>query len=65
VVGLLIKSTLLNLPMYFMSLLPRLVGVANCIEKLQCDFLWGGLGEEFKYHMVSGLRVVRQSMREG
>jgi hypothetical protein len=23
------------------------------IEKLHCDFLWGGLGEEFKYHLVS------------
>jgi hypothetical protein len=33
------------------------VGVANHIEKLQCDFLWGGLPEEFKYHLVSKSRV--------
>jgi hypothetical protein len=42
-----------NLPTYFMYLFPFLVGVAYRIEKLQYDFLWGGLGEEFKYHMVS------------
>jgi len=27
--------------------------VANCIEKLQRDFSWGGIGEEFKYHLAS------------
>jgi hypothetical protein len=37
----LVKSTLSNLPMYFMSLYSLLVGVANCVEKRQCDFLWG------------------------
>jgi hypothetical protein len=26
--------------------------VANRIEKLQRDFLWGGIGEEYKYHLV-------------
>ena len=25
--------------------------------KLQCNFLWGGLGEEFKYHFVSWSKV--------
>jgi hypothetical protein len=29
-----IKSTRSNLPMYFMSLFPFPVGVANCVEKL-------------------------------
>jgi hypothetical protein len=37
---------------YFMFLFPLPMSVANCIEKLQCDFLWGKLGEEFKYHLV-------------
>jgi hypothetical protein len=53
----LIKSTLSNLPTYFMSLFPLPAGVANRIEKLQRDFLWGGLGEEFKYHLVSWSKV--------
>ena len=35
----LIKSSLSNLPMYFLSLFPIPVGVANCIE-FQRDFLW-------------------------
>ena len=43
--------------MYFMYLFPLLVGVANCIEKLQHDFLLGGLGDEFKYHLVSWSQV--------
>jgi len=38
----LIKSTLSNLPTYFSSLFPIPVRVANRIEKLQRDFLWGG-----------------------
>jgi hypothetical protein len=49
----LIKSTLSNLPTYFMFLFPLSVGVANHIEKLQCDFLWGGIGDEFKFHFVN------------
>lgn len=40
----LIKNTLFNLPTYFISLFLLLAGVANCIEKLNWDFLWGGLG---------------------
>jgi hypothetical protein len=53
----LIKSTLSNLLMYFLSLFPILASVANRIEKLHRDFLWGGLGEEFKYHLVSWSKV--------
>jgi hypothetical protein len=53
----LIKSTLFNLPTYFMPLCPLLAGVASCIEKLQRDFLWGVIGEEFKYHLVSWFKV--------
>ena len=34
----LIKSTLFNLPAYFMSLFPLLASAANRIEKLQHDF---------------------------
>jgi hypothetical protein len=53
----LIKSIISNLPMYFMSLIPLPSSVANCIEKLQRDFLWGGLRNEFKYHLVSWQKV--------
>jgi hypothetical protein len=31
--------------------------VVNRIENLQQDFLWGGVGEEFKFHLVSWSKV--------
>jgi hypothetical protein len=40
----LIKSTLSSLPTYLLSLFPMPASVVNRIEKLQRDFLWGGLG---------------------
>jgi hypothetical protein len=49
----LIKSTLSSLPTYFLSLFPVPSSVAHRIEKLQRDFLWGGIGDEFKYHLVN------------
>jgi hypothetical protein len=52
-----IKSTLSNLPTYFLSLFPLLESVANHIEKLPHDFLWGGIGEKFKFHLVSWSKV--------
>ena len=52
-----IKSTLVNIPTYYMSLFKILVKVANRTEKLQRDFLWGGVGEEFKYHLVKWSKV--------
>jgi hypothetical protein len=53
----LIKSTLSNLPTYYLSLFPIPMGVANRMEKIQRDFLWGGVGKEFKYHLVNWDRV--------
>jgi hypothetical protein len=49
----LIKSTLSNLPTYLLSLFPIPATVARRMEQLQRDFLWGGLGEEFKFHLVN------------
>ncbi|KAG6720010.1 hypothetical protein I3843_03G038700 [Carya illinoinensis] len=49
----LIKSTLSNLPTYFLSLIPIPIVVANRLEKLFRDFLWRDLGEEAKFHLVS------------
>jgi hypothetical protein len=42
-----------NLTTYFLSLFPILVGVANRIEKLQREFLWGGFNNEPKFHLVN------------
>jgi len=48
----LINSTLSNLLTYFLYLFPILVGVTNRLEKLQRDFLWEGIRDEFKFHLV-------------
>jgi hypothetical protein len=40
---------------YFLSL----TGVANRIKKFHRDFLWGGIGEEFKFHLLSWSFVFR------
>jgi hypothetical protein len=53
----LIKSTLFNLPTYFLSFFPIPSSVASRIEKLHRDFLWRGTSEEFKYHLVSWSKV--------
>ena len=49
----LIKSTLSSLPTYFLSLLPIPVKVAKRMEKLQRDFLWTGIGDDHKIHLVN------------
>jgi hypothetical protein len=55
----LIKSTLSNLPTYYLSLFPVPVSVANRIEKIQRDFLWVGMGDEPKMHLVNWDQVCR------
>jgi hypothetical protein len=61
----LIKSTLSNLSTYFLSLFPTLVGFANQIEKSQRDFLWGGLDNESKFHLVNWKKVCTPLSLEG
>ncbi|XP_059630150.1 uncharacterized protein LOC132273143 [Cornus florida] len=55
----LIKSTLSCLPTYFISLFQIPSSVAERIERLQHNFLWGGKGEEFKFHLVRWKQVCR------
>ena len=45
-------SFLSNLPTYFLSLFPILASVANRIERLQRNFLWGSFGDDPKIHLV-------------
>jgi hypothetical protein len=49
----LIKSTLSSLPTYLLSLFPIPMSVAHRLEKLQRDFLWGGLEDDHKFHLVN------------
>jgi hypothetical protein len=49
----LIKSTLFSLPTYFLSLFPMLASVALCIDKIQRNFLWGGMRVGKKFHLVN------------
>ena len=53
----LIKSTISNLPTYFLSLFPIPASVANRIERLQQNFLWGSLGDDPKIHLVKWASV--------
>jgi hypothetical protein len=48
-----IKSTLSNILIYYLSLFQILVIVAKHIERIQRDFLWGGVGDKFKFHLVN------------
>jgi hypothetical protein len=52
-----IKNTLSNFPTYYLSLFPIPVGVANRLEKIHKDFLWGGIDDEFKSHLVNWLQI--------
>lgn len=53
----LIKSTLSSLPRFFLLLYHVPTFVAKWIEKLQRDFLWGGLRDDFKYNLVNWKRI--------
>jgi len=34
------------------------MGVANRIEKLQREFLWGGINEEFKFNLLNFVKYM-------
>jgi hypothetical protein len=61
----LMKSTLSSLPTYFLSLFPMPVSVAWCIDKFQRDFLWGGMGEGKKSHLVNWSQICQPLKSSG
>uniref|UniRef100_A0A2N9IH31 Reverse transcriptase domain-containing protein n=1 Tax=Fagus sylvatica TaxID=28930 RepID=A0A2N9IH31_FAGSY len=60
----LIKSTLSSLPTYYLSLFPLPSSVALRIDKIQRDFLWGGIGDGKKFHLVNWHQVC-QPLKSG
>lgn len=59
-----ILSALSNLPIYFLSLFKCPATIADCIERLQREFLWHGKDMSKKYHLVKWDNVCR-SKNEG
>ena len=53
----LIKCILSNLLTYFLSLFPIPAAVANRIEKIKWSFLWSGIRDEPKFHLVKWASV--------
>jgi len=53
----LIHSTLSSIPTYYLSLFPIPVNVAKKLEWLQREFMWSGMGDETKFHLVNWHRV--------
>ena len=51
------KSTLSSLPTYYLSLFVIPVAVANRLERIQRNFLWGTSEECFKYSLVAWEKV--------
>jgi hypothetical protein len=61
----LINSAISSLPTHFLSLFPIPVGMANHLEKLQRDFLWGGIGNKFKFHLANWHRICSSKVLGG
>ena len=61
----LIKSTLSNLPTYFLSLFPIPADVIKRIDKIQRNFLWGSSEEEVKFHLVKWDSICRPYVNGG
>jgi hypothetical protein len=61
----LIKSTLSNLPTYFLSLFHLPAGIARRLERIQRDFLWDGVYGEHKLHLAKWKSVCSPIHRRG
>ncbi|RVW34503.1 putative ribonuclease H protein [Vitis vinifera] len=61
----LIQSCLTNMPCYFLSLFKIPASVAAKIERMQRDFLWSGVGEGKRDHLVNWDVVCKPKSRGG
>ena len=61
----LLKSTLSNLPTYFLSLFHLPAGVAAKIERIQRNFLWSGWGDSHSVHLVKWNIICDPIQNEG
>lgn len=61
----LIKSMLVNLSIYYLSILTIPVSIANKLEKFQCRFLWGDEEGSRKYHLVRWEEVKKPVCERG
>ncbi|KAL4201212.1 hypothetical protein AMTRI_Chr02g257500 [Amborella trichopoda] len=61
----LIKSSLVNTPIYFMSLFQIPASVAKRIEQLMRNFLWSGSAETKKIHLVSWKKIFSHKKKGG
>jgi hypothetical protein len=53
----LIHSTLSSIPTYYLSLFLIPVSAAKRLELLQWEFLWSGIRDEAKFHLINWHRV--------
>jgi hypothetical protein len=53
----LIKSTVSSILTYYLLLFPIPVSVAKRPGRLQREFLWSGMGDEAKFHLVNWHRI--------
>jgi hypothetical protein len=60
----LIRSTLYNLPTYYLSLFPIPIS-AKRLEKLKRDYLWEGIDDEFKFHLVNWSKICFPKLLSG
>ncbi|CAN0926381.1 LINE-1 reverse transcriptase homolog [Linum grandiflorum] len=61
----LLKSVLVSLPVYYMSILKAPVKVLNRLEKMQNRFLWSGNSEKDKIHWINWQNVKTPTTRGG
>ncbi|KAL4179299.1 hypothetical protein AMTRI_Chr13g119350 [Amborella trichopoda] len=61
----LIKASLANTPIYFMSLFQIPASVSKRIQQLMRNFLWSGSAETKKFHLVSWNKICTHKKKEG